>query len=216
MNLHIVFDDLEGLYILKKDGDIEQKKYINISDLSNIFNQNLEITTGELPLGCKYFARKQDGSMIVILERQPKVWDCKVLPRHNRTLRTVRVPLPYLIFGFVIRNGQIARSQMALSQGPITPLNQNVYRMPYGNVYDDYRICWGGQRLPNITNPYQLSGIPELFFEAAFNGDLSGDAYQNFEGSWIDLMDSLNGQETFNDRYLVRNGDYESFKRYLR
>ncbi|MNE60902.1 hypothetical protein D3C80_1560790 [compost metagenome] len=95
----------------------------------------------------------------------------------------------------------------------------NLYNFPIGNVYDDLRICWGNTRLPSISSVVQLSGIPNIFYSAPFNGDLMGN--NSFRGYGhngmhiVQFLDMLTEHTYFPMDRLIQWGTLRNFKQRL-
>lgn len=193
MTVGVFFDPIEGVYMVEGDGPLQTKKYLEMEDVRDIFMSNLSLDTGLLPKGCQYYLR-QDGKTIVIIEQEPRIR--RILYRRNRSIQEFNVPTPNTVFGFLFEGGTLRNSFCCSTKFPITNLNTEMYRFPLGNVFSDARICWGNAQISAIRNIAEASEIPSVFFEAPFNGDLSGDA-NSYSSDLQDFLNHLNGKEHF-------------------
>lgn len=202
MTIGIYLDPTEGIYVLEGNGPVQTKKYLELDDLRDIFVQNISLETGILPKGCQYYLR-QDGKTIVILELAPA--SRRILYRSGGRITDFDIPCPNTVFGLLFEGGTLRNSYCAVSKLPITGTNSELFRFPFGNVYGDARICWGNAQIPAIRNTAEASGIPVEFFEAPFNGDLSGDA-NGYDGDLREFFNHLNRKEHFPVNTLVTCG----------
>lgn len=76
------------------------------------------------------------------------------------------VPFPETVFFMTSVNGRIVDSKVHAKHG------ENLCHYPFGNVYDDGKICWGQNKLPNILHLEDMKKVPALFFGGDTNNDL--------------------------------------------
>jgi hypothetical protein len=76
---------------------------------------------------------------------------------------------------FRIQKTNVHESSAFALSGPITSLNNSLCKFPFGNTYDDGRICWGGVKLPKIKEPIDILSCVSSFMDSEYNGDLSND-----------------------------------------
>ena len=80
------------------------------------------------------------------------------------------VPFPSIVFLFETGpRGNLTKSQ-CVAAGNIS--NNEFYHYPFGNVYDDYSICWGNVFLPQISEMRDFDKITTAFFTSDTNDDL--------------------------------------------
>lgn len=77
------------------------------------------------------------------------------------------VPFPDVVFYFHAVNRKADKTQVWFSDE-----SGRLYYYPYGNVYADAKICWGGNVLPNIKSLKDFEYLVSLFFSAPTNEDL--------------------------------------------
>jgi len=216
--LTIHLDPLEGLFIEEKQGGRSVRKYVNFEDFEEIFKKNINIDTGILPKGAIYYSR-ENGNTIVILQRDPQKTEVSYHRRGSSDVVKYNIPTPYSVFGFIVRERRIVDSFLVASQMPILENTTEVYKFPFGNVFDDFRICWGRTTLPTIRSPRFLAGLPNLFYAAPFNGDLSENVFQGYHYDTNNLehfFEELNGREMFPHQKLIPVGTFEDFLRQVR
>lgn len=209
----IGIDQSEGIYVLTGDGIRQSKKYINYEDLEEIFKQNIKIDTGILPRNCIYYAR-QDRGYLAVLQVDPQQLDILYHGRRSSEVLKYKVPIPYVYFAYLVRDRRVVDSYCISSKYPVLEKTTQMYTFPYGNVFDDFRICWGRQVLPEIPNPRYLADLPDLFFAAPFNGDLSENRFVGFNYENNNLghfFSDLNGRAMFPHNKLIENCTFEDF-----
>lgn len=170
----IEIDPIGGATVTVNENGIEKQKNISYEDLERIFCNNMNISTGILPQRCVYY-EKGDVGYFAILQVNSGVIDASYHRRGDTQITRYRVPIPYTYFGVVVKNTKIVFSGCVCAEKLFTDLNIPIFRYPYGNVFADTRICWGANQLPDIPQPRFLSNIPDLFFNAPYNGDLFED-----------------------------------------
>lgn len=213
--LTINIDPLEGIFIEEKQANgSSTRKYVNFEDIEEIFKRNINLDTGILPRNTIYYAR-ENGNHIVVLQRDPEKTEISYHKRGSSEVKKYTVPTPYSIFGFVVKERRIVESFLVASQMPILEMTTQIYQFPFGNVFGDFRICWGRQTLPSIRSPRFLAGLPSLFYAAPFNGDLSDGIFQGYH-NLEHLFEEINGREMFPYNTLLPAGTFEDFLRQLR
>ena len=119
---------------------------------------------------------------------------------------------PDLAFLFKVREGMVSASFcFALKRdesGMIGPASRLCY-YPFGNVYDNGKICWGNTVFPKMTSIKDAEKLIQSFFDAETNNDL----YQNrivehpeFKEQ-SGLLETLKEMEVFPQKWLKENGN---------
>lgn len=209
----IHLDPLDGLFIEEKENGRSVRKYINFEDLEEIFKRNVNLDTGILPKDCIYYSR-ENGNTIVVMQREPQKTEISYHKRGTSEVQKYTVPTPYSIFGFLVRERRVVESFLVASQMPILEMTTEVYRFPFGNVFNDFRICWGRTTLPTIRSPRFLAGLPNLFYAAPFNGDLSENIFRDYHYERYNLehfFNELNGREFFPYNKMLPAGTFGDF-----
>ena len=112
------------------------------------------------------------------------------------------VPFPALMFIFCIATGRINVSKVVALDTDVPQENSIVYHYPFGNVYNDGKICWGNIALPGISNPLELPKAISGFFASETNNDL----YEVVDGrQQRQLLEELSNADAFPKRYLRKN-----------
>jgi len=147
-------------------------RYVNPVDLGTVLSKQGKLDTGILPPATRYFSRGS-GAVTMVLEVRPHV---RPITTTNGGEMAV-VPFPALLFKLVLAENASAAYDVrsvrvvAYKDPALTPGSQ-LYRFPYGNVYDDGRICWGSIGVPQVKEIVNASAICELFLTSMFNGHL--------------------------------------------
>lgn len=107
------------------------------------------------------------------------------------------IPFPTTVFHFTTIRGKAhsTRVWFADEEG-------RLYRYPFGNVYKDNRICWGGNRLPDVHNLKDFDKYVSIFFSASTNDDLYSGVKLVVDGKKVplaqrDLLESVSVRDTF-------------------
>lgn len=197
--MNITICPIEGVYVTEGEGALQTKKFLEMDDLRDIFTSNVQLETGILPKGCLYYL-KQDGKTILLIAQEARIR--RILYRRGGSIQEYNIPTPAVVFGLVMEAGTLVQSYCAASNFPIASNESQLFRFPFGNVYGDARICWGNADIEPIRQLSHAAEIPNIFFEAPFNGDLSGDA--NSSGLGLsEYFQDLNGQEAYPTNHLV-------------
>lgn len=103
-----------------------------------------------------------------------QIIDAQVFPVHYLD-KVYEIPFPRLAFLTRVHGKKIVKTCVfALKKGKVsdeTPL----YNYPFGNVYDDGDICWGGNNINTNGDaliPRDVAYLPGLFLSAGTNSDL--------------------------------------------
>jgi len=83
------------------------------------------------------------------------------------------VAFPSLVFYFRAERNRITKSLLyAVDDKEELSAESALYHYPYGNVYNDAHICWGQNKLPQITKLADFDSVVQMFFGAQTNNDL--------------------------------------------
>lgn len=164
-------------------------KNIGLQSMSRILNKDSEFDTGFLPLygrnymGIKKYIKLGDKE-IVFIEGSPCNRTVKYYNRNidnpNQDLLNVRFPgLIMAVVCNVEKSGalKVVNTRLFATQGPVLRDSDQLYRFPFGNVYQpDGRICWGSasheqQKIKNLT---QAGSLLDTFLFSRMNSDLYG------------------------------------------
>ena len=92
------------------------------------------------------------------------------------------LPFPGLIFLFKVERGILTNSRCFAIQAlprAVTPETE-IYMFPYGNVYDDGKLCWGSNfDISHVESVASLETVVETFFNATMNRDLFKEQHLN-------------------------------------
>lgn len=199
----LTFDEVEGIYIEEGEGLRRSKKYVNVEDLRSILMEHMRLETGILPDFCKYYLNT-DGKTIMVLQTPAKKREILYHGRGSRSVEEMTVPFPHVIFGVCLEGSTVRQVLIYASKTPIVNNDTRLARFPFGNVWEDGRVCWGNTSIPSINNINQAITVPNLFFQAPFNGDLSENAFRGYSSSndLTNLLRSLRNEDYFDTRIL--------------
>jgi hypothetical protein len=179
-------------------------KPISVSDLVTELARDLEITTGVLPNGTRFYSGTKTMYRIGIQ-----------VPAKKRTTRfslldasqSFTVPFPEMLFIFSVQDKRIFSSLLFACIPPIGRPQDRLYSFPFGNVYgNDGKICWGDVHQAAIEEPIMLDTMIARFFGSVFSGHLvNGTSLFNPPDGVVNLrtlLESLSNQEFFPDNIL--------------
>lgn len=151
------------------DGAVSQKT-ISVDDLITQLASSHRISTDILPRGTRFY-KGSPSDYYIGVELIPKK-----RPLQIENIADIKfLPVPRSLFVMHIKNNRAFNTWLYCLIGPLNSWSEPLYGFPYGNVYEDGRICWGDAQIPNITKPMDLLGAFAMFFDSGFNGDLVND-----------------------------------------
>lgn len=120
------------------------------------------------------------------------------------------IPFPTMVWNFTVRCNELKKSQVFVAKTDDIKDNTKLFKYPFGNVYDDGRICWGGNLNKEIRTIREVEKVISTFFGSSTNDDLwkvgtkislptSNDSRCLQRG----LIESLVGEEIFPNEILV-------------
>lgn len=132
----------------------------------------------------------------------------KQMMRYENTLYDVSIPS--LVFRFEVVREKIVQTDVYAMKDETPKDKSRLYRYPFGNVSMTGRVCWGGNRLPDILDLKGLEEAMMLFIQSPCNSDyFKGKEYcGHAELSLRELFEKLKDEEAYPDDYLValKNG----------
>jgi hypothetical protein len=179
-------------------------KTVSVAALLAELSRDMEITTGVLPSGTKFYAGTKNSYRIGI-QVQAKVRTAD-FTLHEVGTRKMTVPFPEILFVFCVKEKRIIESTLYACVPPIGRTYDRLYRFPFGNVWENGSICWGNAIHPEIGEPIVLDSVVSRFFTSVFSGHLihgtnmfcPPDGVVNLRT----LLEHLSGREHFPDRIL--------------
>ncbi len=209
--LSIHMHDDGRVRMIREETDQPQKvKHVALQDLIEAF-QDQTMSSPLLPPGTVQYWRGSSNETLAVFT-----------PAHKRTMllcgREYKdMPVPPTLFVF-----QLYRYEDSLSIGnsAVFVLKDDfrgegtwLHKFPYGNVFDDNRICWGEVN-PGLKSVYQVGSLVDMFLGSDFNLDLSGmyrqDRWNDTEHG-VDLYgfwDKMSKLDQVPDELLIDVGTY--------
>lgn len=217
MTIKLSADNSDASVSICGPDGVTREKCISVEDLTaNLARRNV-MTTGLLPSNCRMFKGDRNNYTIV-LESPAKVrrFQLYVSQRayeegeNNYSPENLMVPFPYTLFFFSVNNRRVCNTMVYSLDRKLGTEEDALFYFPYGNVYDNGRVCWGRVELPEIGSPMALAGLVGLFFDAPFNGDLTNGRIftppnDNVNDFWA-LVRYMAEQSTFPSDVLRRAG----------
>lgn len=121
------------------------------------------------------------------------------------------VPVPGLVFVIEVKKQRIIKSVVYAYKGELTE-DSPLYHYPFGNVYCNGKICWGGNSLPKCNVMKDVDKVIALFFGSPTNDDLYSP-----ESNFLDppeyvlsqraFLEFLKGKDEFPENILMETGN---------
>ena len=145
------------------ENDSTWVRTVSADGIANALTQHLGFSSGLLPKEALWWSQGETGQ-VVALWRPPTVWGVALQREAFKPPARLRLPMPGLVF--VCSPGRAPWVYAAISR-PADP-EQQLYRAPAFNVFQDGRACPGSHKFPE-----EVGLIPESFFQSFFS--LTGD-----------------------------------------
>lgn len=181
-----------------EDGTVTKKK-VSAKELAyslSAATTNEYIHIGRMPKG--YYDSRIDATgkdcFDIVLTTDAGIYPVQYLNEPPKL-----IPFPKLAFRFSFMNGQLKDSLcFALKTG--SPV---LYHYPFGNVYSNGKICWGGHSFDGITKLHHSEQVARKFYELATNDDLWSSTYVHGHAPILSAVyNELAGMETFPEEWL--------------
>ena len=176
------------------DGDSTWVRTVSADEIANALTQHLGFSSGLLPQESLWWNQGETGHSVA-LWRPPQVWPVALQREAFKPPARLRLPMPGLVF--VCSPGRAPWVYAALKR-PSDP-EQQLFRAPAFNVFNDGRVCPGSHRFPE-----EVGLIPESFFRSFFSltGD-SRDRSKKHPDNLQDLWEELDGKTEYPVEDLV-------------
>jgi hypothetical protein len=196
MSLLIEINDCGEACVKFNSGNLTKVKNISVSSLVERLSSNCKIDTGLLPHGTIWFGGSKNDYSILI--EHPDF-----INSFNFNNVVYSIPFPRCLFKFVVRDRRIISSCVVALGHSVISSGDCLYSFPFGNVFQDKKICWGNVILPDILSPLALRGVISSFFNSGFNGDLFSYSRVRIEPFiFSNLIDIMSGKEKFDTGIL--------------
>jgi len=181
-------------------------KEIGYEALVDCIKSSLKIgitPSGLLPVGCISFDVGEDNWRYVSIEHPERYADVT----YGNTLYP-HFPLPRLVFRFGLNMGlRVKECQMGVvAEGRLSP-DTPMFHYPFSNV-SGFRLCTGGNILPECKSLHTLSSLPYLILEMPNNDDHFSRAHNQMELDHRELLEHLKDKDPsyYYGNILVPNG----------
>ncbi len=176
------------------ENDSAWVRTVSADGIASVLTQHLGFSSGLLPEDALWWNQGETGQ-VVGLWRPPQVWSVALQREAFKPPARLRLPMPGLVF--VCSPGRAPWVYAATSR-PTHP-EQQLYRTPAFNVFNDGRVCPGSHRFPE-----EVGLIPESFFQSFFS--LTGDSRNRSTKHPDDLQslwEELDGKDEYPMEDLV-------------
>lgn len=112
------------------------------------------------------------------------------------------IPFPELVFHFHQSAGEGRKTKVWAADE-----KGKLYRYPFGNVYNDAKICWGRNVVPKVECLKDFDQLVALFFSASTNDDMYHPIHTVIDGKEVslrqrDLVEVLSKMDAFPTEWL--------------
>jgi len=209
LKITAVFSDKEESRVrllIEEDSGMAEQKTVRLSEFKGILDVSHDSKSDMVPIGTLpkgYF----DGQLVADDRTSFIMTICVASSKRHMNYynELFHIPFPALMFKFQIKKGHVIVSEVFSLDTDRPSETSKLYRYPYGNVYDDGRICWGSNALKPVLQKKDLNHLVAMFFCSGTNDDLfKSSAY----GTQRALLTHLKGKEKFPQNLLVENSKY--------
>ena len=159
---------------LAEHGGQSVHKSVAIDDLISTLTSSHKMNTGILPRSTRFFngtaSKYRIGLETIPRIRNFSMWSRSV--ESNGKPKILQIPFPPCLFVFDVSGRKLIMTKVFALQALLSTENDDLYSFPFGNIYDDNKVCWGTAKLPAIQNPMNLISVISVFLDSNFNGDL--------------------------------------------
>jgi hypothetical protein len=170
---------------LEREDDPSFFKNISLKSLARAIMDDASIDTGFLPLygqnyiGIRRYLQFRDSHVVFIEASAGK--RLAIYDANRDTREEYIIPHPYSLMAIKLKElstgkFKVVASRMYAMSAPLFSDTAQLYRFPYGNVYSDGRICWGGYQSDvdrkRYNNILQSGELVDLFLNTGYNDDL--------------------------------------------
>lgn len=200
------------------DDESVEKKNLPLLTFSNLFRHAIE-DSGDVQKVSRV-GRLPGGFLDGGYDAEAQIMEAVIyVPGDIRPIRyygkAYFVPFPNMVFKFQTKKGKVVISQVFAVEGdPRQGEPAKLCRYPFGNVYDNGKICWGRNTLPQITEMREFDFLVSMFFGSETNDDLYQGVKVVHEGKSVDLdqrslLEMLKGKKEFPGQILLPAGSTE-------
>lgn len=197
-------DEVEYVDVTVKEDESITRKKLDLSDFLMMLNESHE--------GAKYIpiGRVPYGYVTGAIAKGNTFWCTLALPAQKRNIiyygEMHTIAFPAMLFHFKVQGGKLNESKcFALKEDTLTEKTK-LYAYPFGNVYEDGKICWGTCSIPKCEKMADVERYLELFFSAGTNDDLYRGIVAKEYMNQRALLEFLKGEEQFPVEKLLPAG----------
>lgn len=212
LSIHM-HDDGRVRMVQQDSGQPQKVKYVALQDVITAFRDQA-LASPLLPPGTVQYWRGYQYETIAVYT-----------PAHTRTMSLCNknyenMPVPATLFVFQFYKNDdgftLSDSGVFALDGDFQGETTKLYHFPYGNVFDDHKICWGEVE-NHLKSVVQAGSLVDLFLGSDYNYDLDGrfqwsegeDLSDDDEGYLAGFWKKMQGQDKFPKEHLIDTGTYK-------
>jgi hypothetical protein len=153
------------------------QRYVRLADVA----KQLLVATEENPSDWTWesypwaglWVGRKEKDLKLIRVQKPFLTNYQFRARPEDDVVSNAIRTPHLVWvGWWNSGGHLSRTQLLCSGSSISGLESKVHPWPFGNVYDNSKICWGSVESWRHLKPENFGQMSDLFFGSPFNRDL--------------------------------------------
>ena len=182
----------ELMFVYRQDATVHSK-LVSIRDAKIAFEEHAGEDSGWLPSGVLRTGRNVRGDWVVYVAPPQTI---EIIADHEEKLI---IPIPMSLF-----LGWDHRYYIWSLVGKHFHPDQEVFKAPFPNVYENGRICWGNHKAPKVT-PLNIQKTWAMFFGTVFNNHIASNKSKSYSASVLELLRQLSAakKKTFPANELI-------------
>lgn len=209
MKITAVFSDKQEGYVqllIEEDSGMAEQKTVRLSEFKGILDLSHDSKSDMIPIGA--LPKGYYDGLITADDKTSFVMTICVASnkRHiNYYNELFYIPFPSLMFKFQVKKGHVIVSEVFSLDTDLPSETSKLYHYPFGNVYEDGKICWGSNVLKPVLYKKDLDDLIALFFCSGTNDDLFR---SNTFSTQRAFLTHLKEKEKFPKKLLAESSKY--------
>ena len=188
----------------KNGGSIVKK--VKYNDFITMLNDSVEEGSSSVNFSSKSWGGIPDGLIDIAYQDECNFLALVQVPAELFIVQycgnKYSIPFPSLLFAVKVVGQRVTGTRVYAVKDKKVTKESALYHYPFGNVYNDGDICWGGNSLPNIEGVKDTFKVPQIFYSSPTNSDLWK------SGEDVDV-EKLGNEPVLSKVYAFLNGQKE-------